>query len=335
MHEVRSPAVDQKPSLSRKSFALIVSLALAAFMCLPARAQESAEAEKLRALSLQLVNKARAEQKLPPLQIGKEVNEAAKAHAADMLRRNFYGHVSPEGQSIQDRFLKVAGSRWRITAENIARCTGCGADAATVQELQRGWMNSKAHRENILRKGITQFGFSIVTQAGKPVYAVQTFAGPGVSGIAGAGETGKKVTEKESVAKALELLNKERKQAGKPSLAEAASLTKAARSLLAKKKLDDFSLAQTVKVMDALPEAERDDWESLKILAFACGGCGREPTDADVRFFVKDWLGKPGNRAMLLDGSYTYLGFALAASGQGKKVALGVVGKKHPKQADR
>lgn len=333
--------MEDLPALDRKPFILPLSgilIALFAFAVLPngaasapAVTQEGAEAEKLRSLSLELVNKARAEQKLPPLQIGREINEAAKAHAGDMLRRNFYGHISPEGKSVQDRFLKAGGSRWRITTENIARCTGCGADAATVEDLQRGWMNSKAHRENILRKGITQFGFSIVAQAGKPVYAVQTFTGPGVSGIAGAGEPGKKITEKEAVAKALELLNKERKEAGKPAFAEGASLSKAARSLMAKKKLDDFSLAQTGKLTDALPEAERDDWASLRIMAFACGGCGGEPTDSDVRFFIKEWLGKASNRSMLLDGAYTHFGFALGASGQGKKVALAVIGKQQPK----
>jgi uncharacterized protein YkwD len=297
-----------------------------------ARAQEAGEADRLRALALELVNKARAEQKLPPLQIGKEVNEAAKAHAADMLRRNFYGHVSPEGKSIQDRFQKAGGSRWLLSAENIARCTGCAVDVATLQELQRGWMNSKPHRENILRKGITHFGFGIVTQAGKPVYAVQTFSGPGVSGMAGSGQPGKKISEKESVAKALELLNKDRKAAGVPALTEATALTKAAGSMMNRKKLDDFSLAQTGSLMDALPAAERDDWASLRVLAFACGGCGGEPTDTDVRFFVKEWLGNAKNKAMLMDGAYGHLGFVLAASGQGKKVALAVIGKKHPKR---
>ena len=74
-------------------------------------------------------------------------------------------------------------------------------------------MNSKAHRENILRKGITEFGFSLVGAPGKPMYAVQTFAGPGFGGGM-AGTLSKKVSEKEAVAKALELLNAERKKAG-------------------------------------------------------------------------------------------------------------------------
>ena len=53
----------------------------------------------------------------------------------------------------------------------------------------------------------------------------------------------------------------------------------------------------------------------------------------DVRFFVKEWMDKPGNKATLMDGDFTYMGFALVASGKGKKVALSVVGKKHSQQA--
>ena len=300
--------------------------------CRLAFAQEGPEPEKLRALALELVNKSRAEHKLPPLQIGKEVNEAAKAHAADMLRRNFYAHVTPEGKTIQDRFLKAGGSRWQLSAENIARCTGCELGVQTVEEFQRGWMNSKGHRENILRKGITQFGFSMVAQKGKPLYAVQTFTGPGApSGLAG-NESAKRLSEKEVTAKALEILNKERKQAGRPAFVESPALTKAVRSLLpATKKLDEFDLSQTGKVMDALPEAERKNWQALTTLAAACGGCGAEPTAADVRAFVQQWLSNSGNKTMVLNPASTHLGFALATSGQGKKVALAVIGRKPAK----
>jgi hypothetical protein len=107
------------------------------------------------------------------------------------------------------------------------------------------------------------------------------------------------------------------------------------RSMVPSGKVGGFSLSQTGKVMDALPEKDRDDWANLKILGFACGGCGIEPTDADVRLFVKEWMDKPGNKATLMDGDFTYMGFALVASGKGKKVALSVVGKKQPQQAAR
>jgi uncharacterized protein YkwD len=305
---------------------LLICTHLAAF------AQEGADAEKLRSLALQLVNKSRAEAKLPPLQIGKEINEAARYHAADMLRRNFYDHTSPEGKSVGDRYQKAGGSRWKITAENIARCTGCDLSAKTVEELQRGWMNSKGHRENILRKGITQFGFSIVAAPGKPLYAVQTFTGPGVpNGISG-NQPAKRLSEAEVAKKALEILNKERKQAGRPAFTESPALTKAARSLLPQKNLDDFNLSRSGKLMDALPAGERQDWQSLSVLAAACGGCGAEPTDADVRAFVQQWLGNPGNKTMMMNPASTHLGFALAVSGEGKKVGLAVLGKKQPQK---
>jgi uncharacterized protein YkwD len=326
------------PIVLRPGFQPLVVLCLALCLLPPATgrrsalAQEGPETEKLRALALELVNKSRAENKLPPLQIGKEVNAAAKAHAADMLRRNFYDHVTPEGKTIQDRFIKAGGSRWQLAAENIARCTGCELGVKTVEEFQRGWMNSKGHRENILRRGIIQFGFSMVTQPGKPLYAVQTFSGPGVSNGSAGNEAAKPLSEKEVVAKALEVLNAERKKAGRPAFVESAGLTKAVRSLLPAKKLDEFNLSQIGNVMDKLPESERKAWQSLTTLAAACGGCGAEPTAADVRGFVQQWLSSPGNKTMMLNAASTHLGFALAASGQGKKVALAVIGKKQPKQ---
>jgi Cysteine-rich secretory protein family len=251
-------------------------------------------------------------------------------------QRNFYGHDSPEGKGVGDRFQKAGGKQWQMTAENIARCTNYAVNMKTVEDLHGGWMNSKAHRENILRKGITECGFSLVGAPGKPMYAVRTFAGPGFGGGM-AGTLGKKVSEKEAVAVALELLDAERKKAGKPPLAESPALTKALRSMVPSGKVDGFSLSQTGKVMDALPEKDRDDWANQKILAFAfaCGGCGIEPTDADVRFFVRECMDKPGNKATLMDGDFAHMGFALVASGKGKKVALSLLGKKQPQQAAR
>jgi uncharacterized protein YkwD len=297
----------------------------------PALAQESAGLEKLRVLSLELVNKSRMEHKLPPLQIDKKANEAARVHAADMLKRGFFDHNSPEGKTVGDRFVKAGGSRWRLTAENIARCTGCEPDAARLEEFHRGWMNSNGHRENILRKGMTQFGFAIVAAPGRPVYAVQIFNGPGLPNGLGPNEQPKRLSDAEVVTKALELLNKERKQNGRPAFVESPALTKAARALLPQKSLENFSLAQINKIRDRLPAAERGGWQGLTTLAIACGGCGGEPTDIDVRSFVRQWLADPKNKERMLNPATTHLGFALAANGNGKKVALSVLGERQAK----
>jgi uncharacterized protein YkwD len=314
---------------------LLASLMVCALLAAthrPVLAQDNAEAEKLRALALELVNKSRAEQKLPPLQLAKEANEAASAHAADMLKRGFFDHNSPEGRTIGDRFVKAGGNRSRQTAENIGRCTGCVPDAARLKEFHRGWMNSKGHRENILRKGMTQFGFAIAAAPGRPVYAVQTFNGPGLPNGLGPNEQPKRLSDAEAAAKALELLNKERKANGLPAFAESPALSKAARALLPAKSLENFTLAQLDKIKDKLPAAERADWQGLITLAITCGGCGGEPTDIDVRSFIRQWLADPKNKQRMLSPDITHLGFALAANGHGKKVALSVLGKKQPKQ---
>jgi hypothetical protein len=178
---------------------------------------------------------------------------------------------------------------------------------------------------------VSEFGFSIVTDAGRPLYAVQTFTGAGTpNGLADV-ETAKRLSDAEAVAKALEIFNKERRAVGRPALTENAKLTKALWSMLPRTKLEDFSLEQISKVTTALPPADRKEWQSLAILAAACGGCGAEPTDADVRAFVRQWLAKAGNKAIIINPASVHLGFALAASGEGKKVALAVLGRKQPK----
>src|SRR5262245_48009901 len=68
------PAVPRRPLLPGRHRITAIVLALLALAGVPhpACAQESADAETLRLVALRLVNKSRAEAKLPPLAIGKE-----------------------------------------------------------------------------------------------------------------------------------------------------------------------------------------------------------------------------------------------------------------------
>ena len=110
------------------------------------------DAETLSRHALDLVNEARQEQGLGSLALGDDLEEAAQAHAADMLERDFYAHVSPEGDDVADRYTDAGGSEWELVAENIARCIACDvpADLQRVDAFQKGWMNSPGHRANIL-----------------------------------------------------------------------------------------------------------------------------------------------------------------------------------------
>ncbi|NJM34698.1 MAG: CAP domain-containing protein [Rhodomicrobium sp.] len=160
--------------------ALVFAHAIAFSLANPAQAEE-ASLNKLRMLALQLVNASRKEHKLSPLALESKLTEAAQFHASDMMRRSYYAHSSPEGKTVADRYQKAGGSRWVLTAENIAKCDGCppALSEAQIRKLHEGWMNSPGHKANILRAGLTGFGYGLAVTSGGTLYAVQTFAGPG------------------------------------------------------------------------------------------------------------------------------------------------------------
>ncbi|HET7463602.1 MAG TPA: CAP domain-containing protein [Longimicrobium sp.] len=79
---------------------------------------------------------------------------AAQAHSADMARRNYFSHTSPEGRTMVDR-LRAQGASYRMIAENIAM------GQPTAREVVRGWLNSPGHRQNIENCGYTRQGVGL------------------------------------------------------------------------------------------------------------------------------------------------------------------------------
>jgi uncharacterized protein YkwD len=287
---------------------------------------QSGAAAGLNSEALRLVNADRQENGLPALAAGSQLAAAAPAHAEDMLARDYYAHVSPSGEDVQDRYGAAGGSQWEIVAENIARCQGCAASEATLAELQQGWMESPGHRRNILAEGLERFGFGLAAGDGT-LYAVQTFAGPGMPRGLDAGETLAPVDAEAAAAVILDSINRARQEAGLQPLALSQPLSAAAETLLPAADAAEFSVAGEGDLYGALPEAEQAAWRRLALASGACGGCGREPTEADVEAFAEDWLANAGIRGSLLGDSFTHLGFGIAANGEGKKLAVAVTGE--------
>ena len=311
-------------------YALVWALALLAHL-LPREvwAEIPEEIEALQARALELVNHSRQEEGLAPLELGENIVEASQAHASDMLARGYYAHESPEGDTVQDRYLDAGGSRWQLVAENIARCEGCEPPAteATVTRLHEGWMDSPPHRENILAPGLSVFGFGLAVD-GNGYYAVQTFAGPGISRNLQPGEEAVPLTTEEQLARAVQGLNRARERTGTPPLEPSEVLSTMARNLLPPDGQEEFALTAPDDLFEALPEGERVEWLSLAVVAGACGGCGIEPMAADIRDFRTRWLDDPGYHATLLDPEATDAGFALQTNGEGRKVAVLVAGQR-------
>ena len=317
--------------LYKRLAVLLAALPLVTALLSASPAAEDARLASLRTLALHLVNQSRQAHKLPPLVLDPKLINAAQSHADDMLKRNYYSHTSPEGKTVADRFQKAGGSRWVLTEENIAKCDGCEAPLtdAYVHRLHDGWMKSPGHRANILRPGIDRFGYGLAVSGSGSLYAVQTFAGPGAQDIRAATTTGKPISAREQEKAALALINERRKSAGIRMLEVSAALTEAARAIAEPKMAGDLNLPKNEDIYDHLPQGEKPHWSSLSLLGGACGGCGTQPVEADIAYFIKQWLGRDRYAKMLLDADATHLGFAVVADGNGKKIALGLLGQRH------
>lgn len=293
-------------------------------------AQSGSDLQALREEALSLVNEARRRENLQPLSGDGALQRAAQSHAEDMLRRGYYAHESPEGETVADRFRAAGGSQWKLTAENIARCEGCPTDpsAERVRQFQRGWMDSPSHRANILRDGLDSFGFGIAGGKGK-VYAVQTFAGAGAPRSGGSGGAADAISPAAATREALDAINAERQSSRLDPLARSEALGAVAEKLLAGAPDEPGGgiIARPGNLLDLLPQGETRQWRRLDVLAAACGGCGTVRTAADARDFVRRWLDDSGYRSRLLGSDYSHAGFFLRADGDGRKRAVAVLGQ--------
>ena len=130
--------------------------------CASASASAStASTAQLTRATLCLLNQERSQRGLRPLRPNKRLALAAKRHAADMVRRDYFSHVAPGGTDFVAR-IRRAGYSAPTIGENLAAGSGSLATpAATV----RGWMNSPGHRRNILHRRFREAGVGVVAGA--------------------------------------------------------------------------------------------------------------------------------------------------------------------------
>jgi uncharacterized protein YkwD len=103
---------------------------------------------------LDLLNGARARAGLGPLRSDPQLAAVALAHAEDMERAHFFGHVSPSTGSAADR-LDRAGIEVSTSGENLSQ-------ASTPEESHEGLMQSPGHRANMLGARFTHVGIGVV-----------------------------------------------------------------------------------------------------------------------------------------------------------------------------
>lgn len=102
-----------------------------------------------------LTNQQRAANGLPPLVLNDALNHSAAAKADDMLRQDYWSHVSPGGTQPWF-FFSQAGYNYRHAGENLAR------DFPDASSAMTAWMASPTHRDNILSSKYVDVGIAVV-----------------------------------------------------------------------------------------------------------------------------------------------------------------------------
>ncbi|MEU7823398.1 sigma-70 family RNA polymerase sigma factor [Catellatospora sp. NPDC049133] len=128
---------------------------------------KAAAPSTLEGQMLALVNQARKSAGCGALRAEPKLDKAARLHSADMVKRNYFSHTTPDGVSPWDR-AKAAGYD-QPSAENIA------AGNATAKATMQQWMNSPGHKANILNCSYKAMGVGRATGGTYRYYWTQMF----------------------------------------------------------------------------------------------------------------------------------------------------------------
>ncbi|MEV6924211.1 CAP domain-containing protein [Dactylosporangium sp. NPDC051485] len=124
---------------------------------------------------ISLVNVERAKAGCGPVKYNAKLRAAAYKHSADMAKRDYFSHTTPEGVEFATR-IKAEGYNWSGAGENIA------AGQGTPEQVMDAWMHSEGHRANILNCKFVDLGVGLEYQVKnnrKIPYWTQDFATPG------------------------------------------------------------------------------------------------------------------------------------------------------------
>lgn len=118
---------------------------------------------------LSLINSERAKNNLAKLEIDSEVQNIARLKAQDLVDNNYFAHISPlYGTPFE--MLKNNSVNYKTASENIA-------GNKSVEGAVSSWMNSEAHKNNILSNDYNYTGVAVVDSVQYGKILVEFFIG--------------------------------------------------------------------------------------------------------------------------------------------------------------
>ncbi len=141
------------------------------------------------------LNNERKKRGLPSLSWDEKLHRIARKYSQDMEQRNFFSHDDPDGRCFSDRYrAELFKCRIRVGnticggAENISLLhlnksfykhgkisINSDTEDEIVEEVVKGWMSSKGHRENILTSYFKRQGIGIALSREGKVYVTENF----------------------------------------------------------------------------------------------------------------------------------------------------------------
>jgi hypothetical protein len=107
-------------------------------------------------------NAARQAHGLAPYVVAADLAAVARRHSAEMAAKQSLYHNPNLGSEV---------TGWQVVGENVG-------DGGTVDSIQNAFMNSPAHRANILAKDYTQVGIGTVTDSRGVIWVTEVFRLP-------------------------------------------------------------------------------------------------------------------------------------------------------------
>jgi len=104
---------------------------------------------------IRLTNEKRVTNGLSTLTTNATLSQAAQAKGADMLNKDYWAHVAPDGTQPW-YFFTSFGYQYRFAGENLAR------DFSDPTSAVDAWMASPSHKENLLSTKYKEIGVAVV-----------------------------------------------------------------------------------------------------------------------------------------------------------------------------
>lgn len=153
--EILNILIEEKEFFMRKArYGAAIILLLSFILLAPLVKGQTKQAVNANELIF-LTNQERLKNNLPTLSANYLLNKAATNKAKAIIEEQFFSHNLPEGGKFSN-WVKDVDYKYTIIGENLA--TGFNANQVVIE----AWMNSPAHKENILSQNYKEIGLAVI-----------------------------------------------------------------------------------------------------------------------------------------------------------------------------